>query len=51
MENTPAWDSIRHLQLVMELEQVFGVNFSPTQIAEMTSLSSIVDVLAKLDPQ
>ena len=51
MENTPGWDSIRHLQLVMALEQTFGVSFTPSQIARITNLPSIVSEVSKLNPQ
>ena len=51
MENTPAWDSIRHLQLVMALEQSFGVNLTPAQITKMTSLSSIISEISARNPQ
>ncbi|NIP27554.1 MAG: hypothetical protein GWO38_28030, partial [Phycisphaerae bacterium] len=48
MENTPSWDSVNHLQLVMTLEQKFGVTFGAAQIAEITSLDSIIREVSKL---
>lgn len=51
MDNTPSWDSVNHLQLVMTLEQSFGVTFNATQIAEMTSLESVVREVTKLKPE
>lgn len=51
MENTPAWDSIRHLQLIMALEQAFGVNLTPAQISNMTSLTSIISEVTAINSQ
>ena len=36
------WDSLRHMNLVMALEQEFGVQFSPEQIIEMLNVGLIV---------
>lgn len=35
------WDSLSHLNLVVELEDEFGVSFEPEDIAEMKSLEAI----------
>ena len=35
------WDSLNHLNLVVELEDEFGVSFEPEDIAEMKSLEAI----------
>lgn len=35
------WDSIQHLNLVLALEQEFGIQFDPEQIEEMLSLELI----------
>lgn len=50
MDATPSWDSINHLQLVMALEQSFGVTFSATQISEMTSVDAVIREVTKLKP-
>lgn len=40
------WDSLNHLNLVLALEQEFGIQFSPEEIAdEMNSLDRIVGLL------
>ena len=36
-----AWDSMGHLNLVLALEQSFGVQFSPEEIAAMTNVALI----------
>ncbi len=35
------WDSVQHLNLIVELEQKFSVDFEPEEIAEMTNLEKI----------
>jgi acyl carrier protein len=40
-----AWDSMGHLNLVLALEQEFGAQFSPEEIAAMTSVRAIEAVL------
>lgn len=44
-DNTPAWDSLAHLSLVMELEQQFKVRFTTREIEELVGLAAIVAVL------
>jgi acyl carrier protein len=36
-----AWDSMGHLNLILALEQSFGVQFSPEEVAAMTSVRAI----------
>jgi acyl carrier protein len=38
------WDSLRHLNLVVELEEAFGVSYEPEEIAVMTSIEKIVEI-------
>lgn len=46
MENTPAWDSVAHLNLVLSLEQAFGQRFSPEEFMQMQSVAAILRALA-----
>lgn len=41
-----AWDSMRHLNVAIELEMEFGVEFTPEEIAEMVSYNDILRVLS-----
>ena len=41
------WNSLRHLNLVSELEDAFDVEFDPEEIAEMKSVKAIVDFVKK----
>lgn len=44
-ENTPQWDSLNHLRLVLELEQNLGIRFRAQDIPRMTSVAAIEAVL------
>jgi acyl carrier protein len=46
-EDTSNWDSIRHLNLVMALEEAFGVSFSSDELGRLTSYRAIVDALGQ----
>ena len=46
-QNTPKWDSLRHIELVIELEESFGVTIPPAAIADLYSDTD--SVLAYLD--
>jgi acyl carrier protein len=41
------WDSMNHLQLVVELESKFNISFEPEDIAEMDSLDAIEEKIKK----
>jgi len=45
-ESIPAWDSMGHLNLVLALEQKFGVTFDPDQIPQLTSVQTIAEAVA-----
>jgi acyl carrier protein len=46
MENTPQWDSVAHLNLVLSFEQAFGQRFSPDEFLQMQSVADIKRVFA-----
>ncbi len=46
-ESVASWDSLNHLNLVMALEQEFGVALSVDEALEMRSVGRIRTVLAK----
>lgn len=47
MANTPAWDSVAHLNLILSLEQEFGLQFSPEEFMQMQSVASLRRKLAE----
>ncbi len=46
-QNCDKWDSMSHLNLVVELEAEFGVSLEPDEIGQMQSYNDIIDVLKK----
>lgn len=43
--NTAAWDSLKHIELVMALETEFGVSLS---VAEIEAINSVGDIVRTL---
>jgi acyl carrier protein len=41
------WDSLRHLNMVLALEQEFGIQFSPEEIEQLLSVELITALLAE----
>jgi acyl carrier protein len=44
-EDVLRWDSLGHMNLVMSLEDTFGVHFEVDEIAEMSSGRKIIEIL------
>lgn len=42
----PAWDSVGHLSLAMDLEQCFGINLDVDELMEMENVRQIVRVIS-----
>lgn len=45
-ETEPRWDSLRHMNLILVIEDVFGVRFSDDEIPLLTSVTAIEKALA-----
>ncbi len=43
----PSWDSVRHLSLVLALEERFGIAFEADEIAELVSVRAITEAIGK----
>jgi acyl carrier protein len=41
------WDSLEHLNLIVELEEKFDMSFDPEDIANMVTLESIVSTIER----
>jgi len=41
-QNTDAWDSLNHMNLILALEEEFGVRFSDEQIMRMLDIKTII---------
>lgn len=47
-QNCDNWDSLRHLNLIVELEDEFDVSFEPEDIAEMKDIDTIIKKIEHL---
>ena len=48
-ETIETWDSIQHLNLVLALEEKFGLQLSPEEIEQMKSIGEVIQLVeAKL---
>ena len=50
-ENIESWDSLKQMNLVLALEQEFGIRFTDEKIVEMLSVRLIAEAVAELRPQ
>lgn len=44
-ETIEAWDSLKHMSLILTLEDEFKIQFSDDEIVKMLSVALIMDVL------
>ena len=44
-KNCEKWDSMNHLNLIIELEQEFDLSFEPEEIGEMKSYADIERII------
>jgi acyl carrier protein len=44
-ETIAGWDSVQHLNLILALEEEFGIQFEPEEIEQMGSIERILAVL------
>ena len=45
-QNTPKWDSLRHIEVVFAMENAFHVRFTMPEIASLRKLGDIRQLLA-----
>jgi len=46
-DNQPSWDSLKHIELLVALEQEFAVRLDGADATEMTSVEKILQVLGQ----
>jgi len=46
-DNLPEWDSINHLNLIVELEDRLNIQFTPEEIEDMKSVEILLDLIQK----
>jgi acyl carrier protein len=44
-ESAETWDSFRHLQLILSIEDEYGVQFDPQNIPELTTVAKVQEAL------
>lgn len=47
-ETLPKWDSLKHMNIVLNLEEEFGVKFPETRIFEITDIDKIGAAIREL---
>lgn len=45
MKTEKSWDSMKHIEVIMTVEEECGVSFNPKDIPKLTSLDKITQVL------
>jgi acyl carrier protein len=43
-ENTPQWDSLKHVEIIFAVEDELGIEFSEKELASLDSVAKIVNV-------
>jgi acyl carrier protein len=46
----PQWDSLGHVQLMVGVEQAFGVRFATAEIRKFANLGELIDAIDKKKP-
>ena len=47
IRNSDNWDSLKHMELVVSIEQVFGISLSMDDIVSMVNVKEIKNVLKR----
>ena len=44
-DSEPSWDSLKHIELILMLEEHFGVRFSEEEIPALRNSNEIIDII------
>ncbi|MHB8544095.1 MAG: acyl carrier protein [Leptospirales bacterium] len=44
-ENTPEWDSLKHIEIMFALEDELGVSFSEDELVELDTVNKMIDAV------
>ncbi|WP_426266378.1 acyl carrier protein [Sphingomonas sp. LHG3443-2] len=44
-QDVPGWDSLTHVQIIVGVEQAFGIRMTSTEVAQLDNAGSLVDVI------
>jgi acyl carrier protein len=39
------WDSVNHVRLIVAIEERFGISFSTAEVAELTDVGELIDLI------
>lgn len=45
-ETLDPWDSLKHMHLVLALEEEFGIEFDDHEVADLSSAAALLDTIA-----
>ena len=45
METVEQWDSLQHINVILDVEQHFGITMSPEEVMQLHSVQAIVDMV------
>jgi acyl carrier protein len=46
-QSVETWDSVQHLNLVLALEEQFGIQFEPEEMDSMKNIGAIADLVGR----
>ncbi len=46
IKDLKAWDSLLHMQLIVAMEKEFGIKFKLSEITQLTSVNTMVDIIS-----
>ena len=49
MEDTELWDSMRHIEIIMTIEEELNISFPPQDIPTLVSLDKIVNKIMEMN--
>ncbi|MBK6414322.1 acyl carrier protein [Sphingopyxis sp.] len=45
--DVPGWDSLTHIQIIIEIERKYGVRFTSTEVAQLEDAGSLIELVIK----
>jgi acyl carrier protein len=45
MENVEQWDSLQHINVIVDIEQHFNITMAPDEVMQLHSVQAIVDMV------
>lgn len=46
-DTEPKWDSLKHVELLFSLEDIFSIRFDEKELAELNNISALVESIEK----